>query len=276
MGRRAILKSIGHHLVRITFLRFFYALVPLFQANTTLAIDLSQDWTNSTVNLINTPRPVRSLALDRQVLWWNKNRNIIYCFGGEIGDTYSPNISIPLESIWAFIPDDQGSSRWNEAVGPTVDIPFPASIVRPATGASAFTTAYYLGGYTSGWSSLNSQLPPAAIENSPGLLKFDFASLVLTNSSDVANPQVHDYWARPPCLVDVSAFSTPGFSVAIGGGGPIDYDNLEAGGRFDNITIYDKQGQKWYPQIATGEIPEPRTFFCAVGVWDDINELFEM
>jgi len=52
-------------------------------ANTTIAIDLSNDWTNSSLTFVTTTRPAASLAENYQTLWWSKRDNSIYCFGGE-------------------------------------------------------------------------------------------------------------------------------------------------------------------------------------------------
>lgn len=45
---------------------------------------------------------------------------------------------------------------------------------------------------------------------------------------------------------------------------------------FNNITLYDKKNQKRYSQVTTGEIPEFRSHFCAVGVESDERPYFEM
>ena len=115
----------------------------------------------------------------------------------------------------------------------------------------------------------------SAIENSPGLLTFDFDTLTLTNSSNVANPQFQDQWIPSGCALNIPSFKDE-FLIFIGGGSLGNYEDLEAGGVFNNITIYNKQKQEWYWQKVTGEIPDPREPFCTVGVSDDVNGTFEV
>ena len=55
-----------------------------------------------------------------------------------------------------------------------------------------------------------------------------------------------------------------------------DNSNLRKVSAFNNHTLYDKKFQKWYSQTAFGEIPEPRSHFCAVGIIGTTNSSFEM
>ena len=241
------------------------------EANITSAITLSADWTNSSVILNYTLRPTNALPLNSQTLWWDRDHSIVYCFGGERSALLT---TTPAESIWSFTPDSQGTGVWQETIGPTSNRTFPSSIIRPGGGSSVSDnrTSYYLGGYTSALTSSGANLPSGTRENSPGLLTFDFDNLTLSNSSNVANPQAHDNWRPPGSLLDVPSFGREGLLISFGDGTRGNYDI----GPFNNITIYDKIGQRWYWQGATGNIPEPRTYYCAVGVWDDANESFEM
>ena len=246
----------------------------------TAAIDLSKDWTNSSLSFIYTPRPSGSLALNFQVLWWDTSRNIIYCFGGErsSANSYVDSFTTPPDSIWSFTLDNQGGGLWEEVIGPISNKTFPSSILRPAHGISAYDdkTAFYLGGFTSWGTSPEANLPYGSIENSPGLLTFDFNTLTLTNTSKTANPQVRNTWVTPGSVLNVPFFLGDEFLIVFGGGSSANYDALEAGGPFNNITIYNKDSQTWTWQIATGSVPEPRISFCAVGVWDDTDESFEV
>ena len=45
---------------------------------------------------------------------------------------------------------------------------------------------------------------------------------------------------------------------------------------FNNVTLYDKKSQNLYSQTTSGDIPEPRSYFCADGVGEDENNTFEM
>ena len=70
-------------------------------------------------------------------------------------------------------------------------------------------------------------------------------------------------------MVAVPSFGTKGILIVLGG------SSLPNGG-FNLVTIYDPHAQIWYLQTATGEIPEPRTGFCAVGTQGGDNSTYEM
>ncbi|MCJ1250378.1 hypothetical protein MMC30_007604 [Trapelia coarctata] len=261
--------------------------------NVTFAIDLSKTWTTSNLDLVYTPRPPASLGLNDEVLWWDEKSNTIYCFGGERSATNwaVDAISTPPESIWGFTPDGHGSGTWTEVeiVGPSSNTPFPSYILRPAGGASTVVgrSAYYLGGDFPQLSSLEIDLPYAVMDVAPGLLTFNFDNLTVTNSSNVAKPyNTSDHWIPPGTglqkwvppgrMIALPSFGTSGIAVVIGGGDLSQADFLEAGGYFDNISIFDTYSQKWYHQTATGAIPEMRSAFCAVGVQDRDKGSFEI
>ena len=45
---------------------------------------------------------------------------------------------------------------------------------------------------------------------------------------------------------------------------------------FTNISIYDKTERKWYSQLASGQVPDPRAEFCIVGIQGQKSSSFEM
>ena len=258
----------------------------------TYGIDLSKDWTNTSLELVQTPRPAGSLALNYQRLWWSSIRNAVFCFGGEV--TSAPGVSetaslseVPPESIWQYVPSGNGSGAWSEAVGPTGNVPYPASALRAANGAAASDGehGYYIGGYID-------QLTTKTFHNFPwptyrqagGLQTFDFGSLNLTNSSDggyFASQYYYNesFYYDPGCMLYTPLFGAKGLLILLGGGGqsgPFVHEWLPNQGDFDNITIYDIHTQTWLSQKATGTIPDPRAKFCAVGVANGDNSTFDM
>ena len=245
----------------------------MISANDTLAINLSEDWTNSTLEMVSTVRPSAApIALDHQSLWWDDNKKIIYCFGGEkpLLPQRSSNTT-PVDSIWAFTPFGNGSGNWSQFVGPTADITFPQDILRPTNGFSAFdnTTGYFFGGLVGA----NSD-PSLTYEFvfSSGLLTFDFETGLLQNSTNV--PTAVHAWANVGGMIGVSAFGQRGTLIAIGGGPG--QSELGTSAPLNNITIFDIASQTWLSQTATGDIPTPRSDFCAVGVQGGDNSTFEM
>ena len=242
--------------------------------NTTLSIDLSMDWTNRTLNLISTPRLDNSQPMNFQNLWWSKHDGMIYCFGGEVWS----GSQTPPESIWGFLPDGHGGGIWTEIVGPTAAKSFPPQILRPAGGASAYDdeSAYYLGGFASPGTSIAVHLDWGQTRPAPGFLEFDFSSRTLSNSSNdgsyFASIYIQSQGLQSGVMLDVPSFGHKGILLVIGGG---DFSGGQQA-NFNNITIFDKDKQKWHSQSASGDIPDPKRSFCAVGVQGGDNSTYEM
>lgn len=152
--------------------------------NNTYGIDLSKDWTNSSLKMIQTDRPFDPAALNSEALWYDNKSSTIYCFGGDksFATNILRSIEPPPDSIWRFRPNGKGGGAWYQVLGP-ISRPFPNDIHRISNGKSASdgNSAYYLGGFRSSETSLG--LPNPRFP-SRGLLVFDFDTLIMTNSSD--------------------------------------------------------------------------------------------
>ncbi|MCJ1426962.1 hypothetical protein MMC29_004865 [Sticta canariensis] len=248
--------------------------------NTTSAMDLSKDWTNSTLSLVQTTRPreVEAMALSSASLWFDDKHNSIYCFGGFRSGATTSLLALkpPDDSIWGFKLNDQGTAEWNQVIGPLTNTPFPSNIHRIARGMTATdgNRAYYLGGFFSRETSLaSSDTSDKNRVSSPGLLLFDFNTLTFTNSSDggYITPLVRGKTDRPTgAMIHMPTYGDDGILGIL----PSGRDHQDFA--FNNITLYDKKTQKWYSQTTSGDIPEPRTWFCAVGVGGDENNTFEI
>lgn len=246
--------------------------------NTTHGIDLSKDWTNSTLSLVETTRPSDAVALLAESLWFDDTQNAIYCFGGfrSFATLALKSLGPPVESIWGFKQNDEGSAAWHEVIGPVSTTPFPSNIHRMARGMSASdgNRAYYLGGFFSGETSQSSSdMEPNDRIPSPGLLEFDFNTLTMTNSSDGGYLTTHIpgtiVWPAG-AMINIPTYGDGGILVIF----PSGRDRQDFS--FNNITLYDKKKKIWYSQTAAGEIPQPRSLFCAAGVEGDEKTSFEM
>lgn len=216
------------------------------------------------------------MPLNRQTLWWDEKHQTVYCFGGEksYGNPVGNSYSTPAESIWRFTPDSEGKGtvNWTEAVGPSTDHTFPSDLLRVAGGISAYddSGAYYIGGYVTAATSPKVHfLNNAGLVDVPGLLSFDFDSLDLTNSTaggGYASQYGPGNWLDIGAMLSVPQFGSDGIFLLLGG-----VENP-----FNNITIYDKKSQTWHTQMATGDIPAPRTLFCAVVVQSNDSRSSEM
>ena len=89
-----------------------------------------------------------------------------------------------IDSIWGFKLNGRGSGTWFEVLGPT-SIPFPYDIHGVSGGLSAYesTSAYHLGGFAS-WETSQYYPKEEGRVLPSGLLKFNFSTLEMTNSSD--------------------------------------------------------------------------------------------
>lgn len=217
--------------------------------------------------MIQTERSSGSRALNGEVLWYDNIKNTIYCFGGDgsMVTPYLQSLETLPDSLWGFRPNGEGSGAWYEVLGP-VSSPFPSDIHRMSSGMSASdgNRAYYLRGY--GLSETSLSLPDNRMPY-PGLLIFDFHSLTMTNTSD------DGYTLSPESLghmINVPTYGDNGILIIL----PDERGNPGVG--FNNITLYDKKTNRRYTQVASGDIPQPRSYFCAVGIEGDEYPYFEM
>ncbi|MCJ1461497.1 hypothetical protein MMC07_000094 [Pseudocyphellaria aurata] len=242
--------------------------------NNTYGVDLSKDWTNSTLSFVQTRRPEGAVPLIFQSLWFDDKKNSIYSFGGAKSSATAAvrKLAPPIESIWGFKANNEGIAAWYEVMGPISEIPFPSGIHRVASGMSTSdgNRAYYLGGYitwaTSPSTSIDERTP------SPGLLMFDFKTTKFTNSSDGGYRAPYAPPGRwpPGAMINVPRYGRDGVLVIL----PSGRDRGDFA--FNNITLYDKENKRWYSQTTSGDTPDPRFYFCAAGVGGDQDNTFEI
>ena len=220
--------------------------------NSTCGLDLSKNWTNSSVILTCTERSARPLAIKSEALWFNKKQNSIYCFGGSASFPNTPYVGptkTPFQSIWAFTPDGNGTGNWREVLGPTGPKPFPPEIL-PGSGAditSDESHGYYFVYPQDGFSTVN------------------FTDFTITNTTDA-------HYDEGP-MVDVPYYGTSGVLILLSYGSTLSQNTLP----YNNITIYDKTKKKWYWQLASGTIPNsPRPRACVAGIRGIESDTFEM
>ncbi len=228
-----------------------------------LAIDLSQDWINSTVTIRSITKPSGVPILDSGSLWYHEAEGLLYTgFAGQPSQ-FNKDPTLPPQTIWTFKPDGTGSGAWNEAI--SAQAASLKEIVQPVGSLMAYgpDTAWSLGG------SLSTSDPYRVGAALPGLVEFNFGSKTFTNMSDTgytfngtaANGEMHY----------VPSFGPEGIVIAMGATPAI------VGGliRFTTVHVYDPAKQQWLSQATTGDAPAARIGFCAAGV-NSTNGTYEM
>jgi hypothetical protein len=83
-----------------------------FTENATIGIDLSKDWTNTSLTPVYTERPPGLYGRTSQTLWSDEKRNV-YCFGGD-NPKQDRDAPAPSDSIQGFTPDGNSGGNWTE------------------------------------------------------------------------------------------------------------------------------------------------------------------
>ncbi|KIX09321.1 uncharacterized protein Z518_00400 [Rhinocladiella mackenziei CBS 650.93] len=227
-----------------------------------------QSWTNQTVTPASqTTQPDDMPAVRQPILFYEEETNIIKRYGGWPYE----GTSMPSEA-WYF--DIGGTSvNWRNGTSPA-DNGLSANSHGPFASASAYTnsTFYNFGGNV---------FKPNALPNMTvlsGLVTQDYASRIWSNNTaDIPNQSKYRTQAR---AVHVPNFGGEGFIMVVGGESPPTeasfYETGTAMTDMSVITLYDIESGNWYTQKATGEIPPPRSEFCAVGSATGDGQYFDL
>jgi len=237
----------------------------------TYSIDLSQSWTIDTVNANIISKPQAMTPVRRPPLWYDPQANSVMERGGW---AYTAGASYFL---WSFTPDGQGGGQWS------LDQSSAAAQLLLATFGGAFTTSptgfYSLGGAVPGALNTSSDsLNPYGFAATEGLITYDFASGGWNNISSFGGSQTG--YSVQAQAVSMPNFGKAGLLAFFGGDSPSNQSYLyEAGAALvdmSNITVYDTHSDTWYYQTATGDVPPPRSEFCAVSSSPTDNSSYEV
>ena len=234
----------------------------------TFSIDLSQSWTIGTMNARNISKPLAMAPVRRPPLWYDPSSDLVMEIGGW---AYAVDASLFL---WSFTPDGKGGADWaldeSSAAAQQISATFGAAFIATAN------SFHSLGGAIPGV--LNTTYDPYGFMASEGLISYDFASSVWKNTSSLSASQA-GYSVQGQAMA-MQDFGKRGVLAFLGGDSPPNQTYLyEAGAALmdmSNITIYDVDSDTWYHQIATGDIPPPRSEFCAVGSAPTDNSSYEV
>ena len=238
----------------------------------TFVIDLTQSWTNQTLIAANrTTQPPNMRAVRQPVLYYDAVNNMIRRYGGwpySQGDDIST--SMPSE-LWSF---EAGSTtiEWTQNTDPSAN-GLPSDSLGPFAPAYAFSNSTL---YCFGDVALLYDLPNMTVLS--GLVTQDFSSQTWeNNTAQIPNQSPFRTESR---AVFVPNFGDQGFLLVVGGESPPTEASFYQEGDWmvdmSIITLYEIATEAWYTQRATGDIPPPRSVFCAVGSASSDGQYFEM
>ena len=193
-------------------------------------------------------------------LWTDDVNKMIYLFGG---DTYQQPPS-PYFNLWSFdVLENQWVSFGPSQQGPINGVSYGAGASIPQRGEG-----YYLGGWMSndsvpGWSG-----PPVATSS---MVKYDMNKNEWTN---ITGPT--DSIRRAEGVLMFIPIGDDGMLVYFGGVQDRYQNGTIVGQPMDQIWLYDVLSSKWYPQTATGTVPEMRARFCAGATWATDQSSYNM
>ncbi|KAL2075522.1 hypothetical protein VTL71DRAFT_465 [Oculimacula yallundae] len=248
----------------------------IVHSTTTLSIDMSKSWTNSSVVINSFTKPSGIPYLDDGDLWYNEKENRLQeGFVGAAARFNSPEeAGYPL-GMWSFKLDGQGGGTWSKDTAAT-DAIISAKLTRPYQALTAVGggVALSLGGYENSRTvpengNVTNQIPI------PGLVTYDMSNGKFTNSS--AAGYNRNGTAERGVMHYVPSFGPKGVFVILSGDiSPLDkYQASQNMQSFGTVTLYDPATGTFFNQTTTGNIPEGRIEFCATGA-NSTNGTYEI
>lgn len=230
-----------------------------------LAIDLSKNWTNRTLNIHSSLKPEGVPNLNHPSVWYHAGENLLYTGFSGWNSTLSDSDNLPPPSIWTFRPDGTGSGKWTQAIGPQSTL--WQSLHRPSGQLEAQTpdVAFVLGGHDR-----SSASNP---DTMGGLVQFDMRSRSFMNKSAPCCNATGGI--KRGAMHYVPTFGPAGVIIAMGGQNGASEDTIASLIDFSVVSVFDPAKQHWWNQTTTGSPPSRRIEFCTAGV-GSTNATYEM
>ena len=232
--------------------------------NSTYSIALTTSWTNSTVILNEIHKTAPTLVAG--ALWLDHSGETFYAYDGGVSWAPLTPLSVPPNALWEFTPSGK-LGTWS-LVNFSPQSNFTA-LDRVDNGIYGYGNGlgFALGGTeTTATESLiysSMYAPPGmVIFNSTSQEWFNISMDAISNSG-TASDGVGQF---------VPSFGPAGLFFVLGG---ISTSESQAYFALDNIAMYEPLSQQWLFQEASGDVPSPGEFACAVGVEGD-NGTYEV
>lgn len=173
-----------------------------------------------------------------------------------------PYSQVVASTLWSLGPDGKGGGKWTKDPSSSEVQSFVTTF------GSAFASSDYEL-YSFGGVDQTAYNPAVR-----GLLTYNFTSKVWSNLTENT-----DYSVQAQATLSPN-FGLAGVLLIIGGDAPPTSTYYYEGGvdlvDMSKVTIYDPAQKAWYTQQASGNVPPPRSEFCAVGIAAPDNSSYEM
>jgi hypothetical protein len=201
------------------------------------------------------------------MLFYDKPRNKVSRFGGwPYEESDFPSL------LWSFTAGTN-TVDWQNETAPSAD-GLSANSPGPFASANAYTDTTY---YNFGGNVVPAGLLPSMTVLS-GLVTRDLTAQAWSNST-ADLPKQSDFRTQAR-MVHAPNFGDEGYLVMVGGESPpTEVSQYETGSFMTDmatISLYDIASGTWYTQTATGDIPPPRSEFCAVGAASSGGDHFDV
>jgi hypothetical protein len=143
-----------------------------------LAIDLSNDWTNSSVSIQSISKPTIESSLVSGGLW--VDQGVLYTGFAGRQSRFNTTSGTATRGLWSFIPDGKGSGSWSP-VENTANADW-SSLARPYDPlvAAGNGVGYFLGGFEVNDTQADSGNGSSDIS---GMITYNFTSKTVSNDS---------------------------------------------------------------------------------------------
>ncbi|QDS75309.1 hypothetical protein FKW77_001487 [Venturia effusa] len=211
--------------------------------------DVDNDGMPQVYNTLSKPASVPSVI--GGILWEDKiNKVMLYLYGGE----YSQDSPDDFEN-WAY---DIVNNNWT-IISPDGT---QSSVRRASFGAGVAVQDIAKGYYYGGW--MTNQTIPSFGPNPVALSSLISYDMVKNTWRNISGP---DSVGRAEGAMSYIPASDGGMLVYFGGIQTLYNNGSWQGVPMSEIHLYDIANNKWYTQVATGDVPNMRRRFCAGATW---------
>ncbi|CAG7565984.1 unnamed protein product [Fusarium equiseti] len=195
------------------------------------------------------------------ILWGDSVNKRFYLYGGEWNNGFS-------QDSYSLLSYDIIYDKWDDFGPPDITPPPKIASYGAGVGVSETGMGYYLGGWISnasmsGWTDDRSM--------SSNFYTYSYETGEFTQAAAI------DKQSRAEGgMVWIPAGDSLGLLVYLGGIVDSYGNNTEAPQAFDEVFVFDANGNSWSTQTTTGEIPQNRRQFCVDVAWAPDKSTFNI